>query len=273
MISIITAIYNQLEMNKIFYEKLKENTFNEFELIIIDNGSNDGSKEFFKKNGVIVIENDGNYSYPYCQNRGIEISKGEYLCFLNNDIIVSKEWDKHILENMTYNGLEVATTCGVERLERREITKKYKRRWQHIKNILSIFGRGEMVLKLMHKIMYWNWDKFSKTRYEKFKNQIIEGFVGNTVVIKRTALDKIGMWDERIQAADFDLYIRTKLRNIEVGDIKPCHIALDSYNHHYIRLTYKTKYPPFKDKDKLITLEEKWGDEIVKKYLLTVFEK
>ena len=258
MISIITAVYNQLEMNKLFLEYLNKNTFNDFELIIIDNGSIDGTRDFFKEKGVIVIENDGNYSYPYCQNRGIEIAKSDYLCFLNNDIIVSKDWDKRILENMEFNGLEVATTCGVERLENKEITKKYKRKWQKIKSIIGVFGRSEKNLKLMHKIMYLSWDKFCNERYLKFKNKAIEGFVGNTVIIKRSALDKIGMWDERIQGADFDLYMRTRKRFEEVGDIKPCHIALDVFNHHYIRLTFKTKYPPFKDKENLISLEEKW---------------
>lgn len=267
MISVITAVYNQLEMNKLFLEELKKNTYNEFELIIVDNGSTDGSREFFKENGVIVIENDGNYSYPYCQNRGIERAKSEYLCFLNNDIIVSKNWDKNILENMEYNGLEVATTCGVERLENIETTKKLKRKWQRVKNFIGLFGRTKRNLKLMHRIMYPKWEKFCEDRNKNFKYQILEGFVGNTVIIKRSALDKIGLWDERIQAADFDLYIRSKKRSIEVGDIKPCHIALDTFNHHYIRLTFKTKYPAFKDIKNLISLDEKWGKEKTEDYL------
>ena len=273
MISIITAVYNQLEMNKLFLDKLKLNTYNEFELIIVDNGSTDGSREFFKENGVIVIENDGNYSYPYCQNRGIEKAKSEYLCFLNNDIIVSKNWDKNLIENMEFNGLEVATTCGVERLENLKATKKYKRKWQRIKNLVGIFGRDRKTLELMHKTMHPNWEKFCEDRNQKFKNQIIEGFVGNTVVIKRTALAKIGMWDERIQGADFDLFIRTKKRSLEVGDIKPCHIALDTFNHHYIRLTFKVKYPEFKDKKNIIDVEEKWGKEVAEKYLESAMEK
>lgn len=47
MISIITAIHNQLEVNKIFYNSLKKSTFNSFELIILDNNSTDGSSDYF----------------------------------------------------------------------------------------------------------------------------------------------------------------------------------------------------------------------------------
>lgn len=48
MISIITAIYNQLPMNQIFWEYLNKYTTVPYELIVIDNGSNDGSIEFFR---------------------------------------------------------------------------------------------------------------------------------------------------------------------------------------------------------------------------------
>ena len=85
MISIITAIYNQLPVNKIFWEYLKKNTCQPFELIIIDNGSTDGSSDFFKSVGATVINNSANYSYPHSQNQGINISRFDWLAFLNKN--------------------------------------------------------------------------------------------------------------------------------------------------------------------------------------------
>src|ERR1043165_3926775 len=124
MISIITAIHNQLPMNKLFYEALKKYTYHPFELIIIDNNSNDGSGDFFRSKGAHVIHNDHNYSYPHCQNQGIKHAKFEYLAFLNNDIVVSPGWDRRLLEAMQANQLQVITSCGIERLEEpRETTK------------------------------------------------------------------------------------------------------------------------------------------------------
>lgn len=260
MISIITAIYNQRAVNELFWNNLKKFTYHKFELIIIDNGSTDGSAEFFESVGATVIRNNKNYSYPYCQNQGIRASNYEWLAFLNNDIIVSPKWDKYMISSMEVNLLEVATVCGIEQVENFSETKKLKRRWKKIKNLLSLFGKSKLLLNLMHKFMYGNWIKFNKTRNINFLHKIKEGFVGNTVFIKRNALEKIGYWDERLQGADFDLCLRTKKRSDSVGDIKPVHICLDVFNHHYIRLTAKSYYPPFADSDNLISIEEKWSE-------------
>ena len=267
MISIITAVHNQLAINKIFLEYLKKYTHHPYELIIIDNNSTDGTREFFKENGAIVIENDANYSYPYTQNQGIKAAKYDVFAFLNNDITVAPNWDKHILEAMKANALDVATVCGIERLESKEVTKEYGRRWKRIKNIISFFNRSEWSFRLMHQLMYGNWEKFSEARHQQFGNKCIEGFVGNSVVFTRRALDLLGLYDERIQAADFDLYVRAKKRFFEHGDIKPCYIALGVYNHHYIRVTLKSKPPVFADASQMIKLEDKWTAEELALYM------
>lgn len=267
MISIITAVHNQLAINKIFLEYLKKYTHHPYELIIIDNNSNDGTKEFFKENGAIVIENTANYSYPYTQNQGLAKAKYNVFAFLNNDITVAPNWDLYLLNAMQANALDVATVCGIERLESKEVTKAFGRKWKRIKNVISYFNRSEWSFRLMHKLMYGNWERFSEARHAKFGNKCIEGFVGNSVMMTRRALEILGPFDEKIQAGDFDLYVRSKKRNLEVGDIKPCHIALGVYNHHYIRVTLKSKPPVFADASNMIKLEEKWTAEELALYL------
>ncbi|CAG7857094.1 hypothetical protein MCAMS1_01813 [biofilm metagenome] len=267
MLSIITAVYNQKSMNELYWQNLLKCTHHPFELIIIDNGSTDGSAEFFESVGAKVIRNGANYSYPYCQNKGITAASYEWLAFLNNDIIVSPNWDKYLMENMDINDLEVATACGVELLETRSETRKFRRRWNKIKLLLSVFGQAKSLLFLTHLLMYGNWKGFCSRRYQTFQHQIRQGFVGNAVMMKRDALDKIGLWDERLQAADFDLYYRSIDRAQTVGDIKPVHICLDVFIHHYIRLTSKSSYPPFFDKANLISIEQKWGKAKMNDYI------
>jgi len=109
--------------------------------------------------------------------------------------------------------------------------------------------------------MYGDWVKFSHDRNKNFARNIKEGFVGNTVVMNKSVLPKIGAWDERLQSADFGLYLRSKTRSNRFGDMKPIHICLGVFNHHYIRLTAKRKYPKFADFDNLIQLDDKWTED------------
>jgi GT2 family glycosyltransferase len=266
MISIISAVHNGLQMNRIYWRYLLKYTYHPFELIIVDNNSTDGSREFFKSVGAVVIENAANFSYPVCQNQGIAIARYDTLVFMNNDIIVSPEWDKRLIEAADAHGLDIITPVGIEMLENEAVTKAIKRKWLRVKNPLALFGLNEFNLKLMHTLMYGKWESFTNKRFQKFGLQLKEGFIGNTVMMRRQAIEKIGLWDERIQGADFDIYIRSKKRHIEHGDIKPAHMALGVFIHHYIRLTVKSTRTPFADRDNLISVEEKWGKEAMKEY-------
>ena len=267
MISVITAVHNQLDMNRLFFESLTKYSHHPFELIILDNASTDGSAEYFESVGAKVIRNPVNYSYPYCQNQGIDAAKYDFFAFLNNDIIVAPDWDEKLIKSLETNDLSVVTCCGIERTETKESTLYYGRRWKLIRNFLGVFGNKIKILKFMHLLMYGNWERFSEKRWERFGTHTVEGFVGNTVFCHRSAIEKVGRWDERIQAADFDLYIRCKKRSIEKGDIRPVHIVLSVFNHHFIRLTVKSRPAEFADKDKLIPLDEKWTKAELADYL------
>lgn len=272
MISIITAIRNQRAVNKLFFESLKKYSALPFELIIVDNGSDDGSAEYFAEGGAKIIKNEANYSYPYSQNQGIAAAKYDVLAFLNNDIIVAPGWDAKIVRAMESNSADVISPCGIERLETHEETNRMQRRWKAVKNPINfLFGINRTTLIAMFTLMYGNWQKFNKRRFEKFGHTVQEGFNGNSIIMHKSALDKIGLWDERIQGADFDIFLRTKKRSLEIGDIKPMQVALGVFNHHFIRITAKAAPPPFADRENLIALEDKWGREAVQFYLKDIW--
>lgn len=267
MLSIITCIHNQLGVNVLYYKSLMSNTTNAFELIIIDNNSTDGSFEYFKQfNNVKVIRTGGNYNYPYCQNLGIKNSKYDLICFFNNDIIVTKNWDKrmiHILENnKKIQALSFATN---DHLENKKSHKRISRKWKRIKYPLQfIGGNSSFTLKMMLRLMYVNLNGFADKRFRKWQYEIIEGYSGSSIVLKREILDKIGLWDERIQSADYDLFNRIKEYSLRDENILPLQLALGIYFHHYQRLTLKQSYPPFANKKEMITLSAKWGTKTEK---------
>lgn len=104
-ISIITINFNNLEGLKKTINSVINQTWLEFEYIVIDGGSSDGSKVFIKENesriDYWVSEKDsGIYN---AMNKGIRASKGEYLLFLNSG---DELFSKNVLQN---NNNEVHT--------------------------------------------------------------------------------------------------------------------------------------------------------------------
>jgi glycosyltransferase involved in cell wall biosynthesis len=251
-------------MNKLFYETLKKNSTLPFELIIIDNNSTDGSLEFFRTVTDKVIANTDNYSYPYCQNQGIRVAKYDYLAFFNNDMLVCDRWDVRILDIMKHQDIEVISFATNEFLENKKAQRNIQRKWKRVKySLRAIFGINYKVLKWMIKLTYGNFDAYCSKRYKEFGETVREGFTGACIMVSRSGLAKVGEWDERIQAADFDIFCRTKQRSLEKGDIKPLQVALGIYFHHFQRLTLQSaNLPVFKDKANLITMDEKWGERV-----------
>lgn len=267
MISIITAIHNQYAMNELFIHSLKRYTQTPYELIIIDNNSTDGSRELFEQNGAKIIRNSANYSYPRCQNQGIKESKGNVLAFFNNDIILPPAWDVHLLEVIGKDGYDVVSFATNEFCAEIHDTQTYGRRWKRFKYpILHIFGVSRFSLRLMFAFTYGNWEKFTQKVYEKHCLKMQRGFSGSVIAMTKQGVDKIGLWDEQIQAADFDIYARCRKRHLDVGDIKPLSIISGIYIHHYQRLTWKhvkknrhTLQNIFVDGQNIIAFDDKWG--------------
>lgn len=272
MISIITAIYNQLDMNKLFWDYLQKYTDNVFQLIIIDNNSNDGSREFFQSlPEVTVIANKENYSYPHCQNQGIALAKYDTLAFLNNDLLVSPHWDSRAMEVLGKDNRHVISLGSNDRLYNQEVSRKIQRKWKRIKYpLITLFGQHCFSLKLMQQVCYGNWEKFTDKIYKQYGLSLTEGFSGASILMNRQAIEKIGLWDKSQQAADFDLFFRTCQRAETVGDMKPLAIVNGIFTHHYRRLTLYCKYPPFADAANLIPLQDKWTPEDFNKWIKIV---
>jgi GT2 family glycosyltransferase len=260
MVSIITAVHNKLHVNRFYYDFLKKNTEGPYELIIIDNNSKDGTREFFQQVADKVIINNNNYSYPYCQNQGIKESKYDYLAFFNNDLLVSKGWDTKIFNIINKKNIDVVSFATNDHTENRLSQKKIQRKWKWIKYpVKFLLGTNYVSLKIMIYLTYCNFDKFCEKRYIRFGDETIEGYSGSCILMKKSVIDKIGLWDERIQKADFDLFNKVKVRSIEYKDIKPVQLAVGIYMHHFKGLT--TDFEQFADKNNMIKLDEKWGDK------------
>jgi GT2 family glycosyltransferase len=75
-------------------------------VIVVDNGSTDGSVEVARSRDAEVLTLPGNFGFAYAVNRGIEKAKSDYIAIFNNDVVPQPDW----LEKLIAAGAPFA--CG-----------------------------------------------------------------------------------------------------------------------------------------------------------------
>lgn len=101
-VSVIVPVYNDKRGIKKCLKSLLDQDYNKdfYEIIIVDNGSTDGTKEFLKKFPVKLLEENEIQSSYAARNKGIKHSKNEILCFTDSDVIVDKNWIKNGVKSL-----------------------------------------------------------------------------------------------------------------------------------------------------------------------------
>lgn len=99
-VSVIMPIYNKESRIKASIESVLKQTYRDFELILINDGSTDDSEkiamEYYKKDSRIKYYSQVNQGVSVTRNNGIDIAKGEYISFIDAD----DEWDRYFIEKM-----------------------------------------------------------------------------------------------------------------------------------------------------------------------------
>lgn len=95
--SVVTALFNGLDYTKKYLASL-ESTLQgvEYELILVDDGSSDGTRDFLggleQGRNLKVILNEENLGFAKSNNLACWQATGDYLLFLNNDLLLSPGW-------------------------------------------------------------------------------------------------------------------------------------------------------------------------------------
>jgi hypothetical protein len=172
-VCIIILNWNSREFLKNCLNSIKKNvSFKNYKIIVVDNGSKDGSQKIIKLKfkEVILIKNKENRGFSGANNQGIKYAlkkyNPEYIYLLNNDTLVQKGW------------LEEAIRCA-----------------ESDPNI-GIVGSKQLTFEKKPSISA-GWIKFFKTEYYwGDKEKEVEWVSGAGFLIKKEVLEKIGFLDE-----------------------------------------------------------------------------
>ena len=115
LISVIIPMYNAAATIERCIQSVAEQSYKDLEIIIIDDGSTDNSaqivKEFSKADERVHYYKKPNGGVSSARNMGIRQSSGEYLCFVDSDDAVQKEYVTALLEEMMRASADI-TLCG-----------------------------------------------------------------------------------------------------------------------------------------------------------------
>lgn len=207
--SIIIIGTNQIHHTVNCIKSIYENT-KDFELIVVDNFSSDGTTEYLHGlpyDNVKVIRTNRKETFAVSNNLGLRLAEGEYVIFLNNDTIVSNDWDSKMLSHFDNVPFKNIGAVGP---------------------VSNMSNGSQMVKKQKSEA----WYEGHKGRWKH--TGILYGWC---VMVKKHILDEIGGFDERFENAweDNDLSLRIQLAGYKLI------IAYDTYIDHVGQGTLKTQ--------------------------------
>ena len=96
-VDIIIPTYNNLPCLKLCLESIRNCTNVMYNIIVVNNGEDDNVHNYLDLQGDIIYIKKGRLNFAQAINEGLRASKEKYVCLLNDDVIVSKNWLKNML--------------------------------------------------------------------------------------------------------------------------------------------------------------------------------
>lgn len=117
-LSVIVPVYNVETYLKRCVDSILEQTFKEFEVILVDDGSLDNSSEicnkYSKSDKRVKVIHKKNGGLSSARNAGLNIAKGKYIAFIDSDDYISKDMFKTMI-NLAFSSNYDIVSCGFRR--------------------------------------------------------------------------------------------------------------------------------------------------------------
>ena len=227
MISFIIVNYNTKRLTFQTIQSIYKAFSNkeEFEIILVDNASTDGSKEFFenlekKYDNFKYIYNNKNHGFGKANNIGFKYSKGKYIYILNSDTILHTKDINKIIEKKfkEYNNIGVIATKVIYG------DGSLQPSVQEFSNLLSISLRllkigekvrnNKLLLFLIKKLPFKPSiiENYLKNFNKERKECLINWASGCSLIFKREVYDKLKGFDENffMYTEDEEICFRAK---------------------------------------------------------------
>jgi glycosyltransferase involved in cell wall biosynthesis len=182
-VSVIIPTYHRAFIVRQSIDSVLQQTYRDYEIIVVDDGSTDDTREVLKSYGdKIRYDYKANGGISSARNRGLEIAGGDYVAFLDSDDFWKPE---KLQKQMTFFEANpeygmVATRCLTNTVDRNFTTVSINKRRR--------YGKSGWVYK---DLFYRNFIRTS------------------SVVVRRECFDQLGVFDESLpRCEEIDMWLR-----------------------------------------------------------------
>jgi N-acetylglucosaminyl-diphospho-decaprenol L-rhamnosyltransferase len=201
LVSLVIPLYNQLHYTKQCIASIRRCTAIPYELILVDNGSSDGTREYLQQlEEATVIANEKNLGCAKAWNQGAKASQGEIIGILNNDLVLTPGWLEGLLAFMK------KTNHGI---------------------VSPALREGPLTYDL---------DRYALEFANSCRNATRRDLHAPCFLVSREVFEKIGLFDEGFAyggCEDIDFFWRAKAAGFSVG------ITGSVLIHHFGMITQK----------------------------------
>ncbi len=162
-ISVIVPVYNVEPFLGKCLSTLIQQTFHDYEIIAVNDGSLDGSpgilREFERKHpGLVKVIDQKNAGVSAARNHGLSQARGKYVCFVDSDDYVAPTYLEELYRAISDNGADIACCYYYYHFVRSDVLYQYPFRCH------GVFNRDVALNKLLHdtQIQSMPWNKIYK---------------------------------------------------------------------------------------------------------------
>ena len=193
---IVIPVHNGLPLTQQCVETIRRYTDTPHEILIVDNGSTDGTSDWCGRDHVTSMRFDENRGFAAACNAGIRAALGEYVIILNNDTVVSPGWAGRLLAHLDRDrmiGLVGSSTNYASSVQQIEA------------------GYNDLDEYLM----------FAKriARDHAGQGEEVDRLVGVCLAARRQLFEEVGLFDERFGMGNYeddDLCVRVRQRGYKL---------------------------------------------------------
>lgn len=205
-VSVIILNWNGRDMTAKCLDNLRRQTLRDYETIVVENGSKDGSLEMLERDyadypNLTVLPQPRNLGFDGGCNAGIRVAKGEFVALLNNDALPEPDWLERLVAAMADSRVAI---CQPKVLQTPKTANGY---------LIDTAGDQYHIWGMPHPR---GRDELDRGQYDKPE----EIFAANAAaaLYRKTVFDRIGWFDEEFFAyyEDVDIAFRARLAGYTV---------------------------------------------------------